>query len=393
MSELNVKFDGQTLVAGMNGQMLNAASRESLIRGIVGRDGYSPEVTIEEIPGGHEVTITDEEHPEGQSFDVMDGADGRDGVDGQDGAPGADGVSPEVEITSVTGGHAVTITDRDHPQGQSFNVLDGQDGQDGQDGATGPYFTPAVDASGNISWTNNGGLPNPTTMNIKGPTGADGNDGADGQDGVSPEVSISTITGGHSVTITDADHPSGQSFNVMDGADGQTGTMGPPGLAVQATAPTTNVLAWLDTDDDSTVTLAETSDLVPIQNALNNLDAGDVAYDSTETYSSGTVGAMLADVSLHKADVYEIVENIPANSSVSLPFSSLNITTYKSYFITAFGTDNAAWKWAGIFFYSVNGASLDAITTSFLTATISGTNLVITNTHQEYGMNIAIKII
>ena len=44
--------------------------------------------------------------------------------------------------------------------------------------------------------------------------------GAAGQDGVSPEVTIGTITGGHSVTITDADHPAGQSFNVMDGADG-----------------------------------------------------------------------------------------------------------------------------------------------------------------------------
>lgn len=54
----------------------------------------------------------------------------------------------------------------------------------------------------------------------KGDTGAagqDGTDGTDGADGVSPAVTISTITGGHTVTITDADHPGGQSFNVMDG--------------------------------------------------------------------------------------------------------------------------------------------------------------------------------
>ena len=42
--------------------------------------------------------------------------------------------------------------------------------------------------------------------------------GSAGTDGVSPEVTVTTITGGHTVTITDADHPSGQSFNVMDGA-------------------------------------------------------------------------------------------------------------------------------------------------------------------------------
>ena len=47
--------------------------------------------------------------------------------------------------------------------------------------------------------------------------GRDGTDGTDGVDGVSPEVTITAITGGHTVTITDADHPSGQSFDVMDG--------------------------------------------------------------------------------------------------------------------------------------------------------------------------------
>ena len=43
------------------------------IVGPAGEDGYSPDVTITEIEGGHRVTITDEEHPSGQSFDVMDG--------------------------------------------------------------------------------------------------------------------------------------------------------------------------------------------------------------------------------------------------------------------------------------------------------------------------------
>lgn len=42
----------------------------------------------------------------------------------------------------------------------------------------------------------------------------------DGEDGVSPIVTITTITGGHRVTITDVDHPSGQSFDVLDGSGG-----------------------------------------------------------------------------------------------------------------------------------------------------------------------------
>lgn len=42
---------------------------------IKGIPGVSPEVTIEEITGGHKVTITDAEHPEGQEFNVLDGAE------------------------------------------------------------------------------------------------------------------------------------------------------------------------------------------------------------------------------------------------------------------------------------------------------------------------------
>lgn len=45
------------------------------------------------------------------------------------------------------------------------------DGAAGQNGAT---FTPSVDVAGDISWTNDGGLPNPPTQNIMGPPGSSG---------------------------------------------------------------------------------------------------------------------------------------------------------------------------------------------------------------------------
>lgn len=41
----------------------------------------------------------------------------------------------------------------------------------GDNGAT---FTPTVSAAGVISWTNDGGLPNPQAVNIRGPQGEDG---------------------------------------------------------------------------------------------------------------------------------------------------------------------------------------------------------------------------
>ena len=45
-----------------------------------GADGYAPEVTIEQIDGGYRVTITSADYPEGQSFDVMNGQGGGGGI-------------------------------------------------------------------------------------------------------------------------------------------------------------------------------------------------------------------------------------------------------------------------------------------------------------------------
>lgn len=92
----------------------------------------------------------------------------------------------------------------------------------GPRGDTGPYFTPSVDSSGNLSWTNNGDLPNPETVNIK---------GRPGQDGYSPTVTIQQIQGGYCVTITDAAHPTGQTFDILDGENGDDGATFTPNVA------------------------------------------------------------------------------------------------------------------------------------------------------------------
>lgn len=51
------------------------------------------------------------------------------------------------------------------------------------DGTKGVTFTPAVDTAGNLSWSNDGGLENPETVNIKGPQGATGPKGDTGATG------------------------------------------------------------------------------------------------------------------------------------------------------------------------------------------------------------------
>ena len=54
--------------------------------------------------------------------------------------------------------------------------------------------------------------------------GSDGTNGSDGADGVSPTLSVAEITGGHRVSITDVNGT--QTFDVMDGQDGQNGADG-----------------------------------------------------------------------------------------------------------------------------------------------------------------------
>lgn len=55
------------------------------------------------------------------------------------------------------------------PKGDS-----GEQGPAGAPGADGATFTPSVSADGTLSWTNDGGQPNPEPVNIKGPPGAGG---------------------------------------------------------------------------------------------------------------------------------------------------------------------------------------------------------------------------
>ena len=77
----------------------------------------------------------------------------------------------------------------------------GPQGVQGVQGETGPRgytFTPSVDAQGNISWTNDGGLVNPITVNIKGPkgdTGATGPQGAQGATGPQGPQGIQGVQG------------------------------------------------------------------------------------------------------------------------------------------------------------------------------------------------------
>ena len=87
-------------------------------------------------------------------------------------------------------------------------------------------------------------------------------DVTDGTNGVSPEVTITEITGGHRVTITDEDHPLGQSFDVMDGEDAVIdATLSHAGEAADAKA-TGDALSQLNSEISETCTDATGLQLV-----------------------------------------------------------------------------------------------------------------------------------
>lgn len=118
------------------------------------------------------------------------------GEKGDKGDTGADGVGVQSVAQTTTstadgGTNVVTVT-LSNGTTSTFNVKNGSkgsngtngtNGKDGADGADGATFTPSVDSAGNLSWTNNKGLTNPPTVNIKGPKGDKGDAGEGGSSG------------------------------------------------------------------------------------------------------------------------------------------------------------------------------------------------------------------
>ena len=83
-------------------------------------------------------------------------------------------------------------------------------------GEDGGYYQPVVSSNGTITWTaSKSGMPAVPEANIQGPQGQPG------ADGISPTVTVSPISSGHRVSITDSSGT--QSFDVMDGIDGADG--------------------------------------------------------------------------------------------------------------------------------------------------------------------------
>lgn len=112
------------------------------------------------------------------------GSQGPVGPQGPKGDPGPQGVKGDPGKKGEQG--AQGLKGDTGPQGEQGPV--GPKGEQGDTGARGITFTPVVDSKGNISWSNDGGLENPQTVNITGPQGDMGAKGDTGPQGEKGEV-------------------------------------------------------------------------------------------------------------------------------------------------------------------------------------------------------------
>lgn len=136
------------------------------------------------------------------------------GIQGPQGDPGAPGEKGE----------------KGDPGEQGIQGPAGKDGTNGENGAT---FIPSVSANGVLSWTNDKGLPNPTSVDIKGPQGEQGEQGIPGEKG--------------------ADGAPGQ-----DGERGPEGPQGPKGDPAKVVAGTGISVTVDETAGTSTVAVDDT---------------------------------------------------------------------------------------------------------------------------------------
>lgn len=123
----------------------------------VGVQSVAQTTTSNADGGSNVVTVTLTDGTK-STFTVKNGSKGSQGIQGEQGPKGDTGATGAKGDKGDTGAA-------------------GTNGTNGKDGADGATFTPSVDSAGNLSWTNNKGLTNPPTVNIKGPKGDAGEGG------------------------------------------------------------------------------------------------------------------------------------------------------------------------------------------------------------------------
>lgn len=179
-----------------NSGTANAAVLDFVLpRGQTGPTGQAATIEVESTVTGEPGTQASVENvgttgAAKLKFTIPRGNTGQNGVTPTLAAGNVETLEPDQPATaSVTGEGPEYQINLGIPQGKTGET--GAQGVQGEIGPRGYTFTPAVDDAGNLSWTNDGGLPNPKEINIKGPIGATG---PQGNPGATPTITVGTVT-------------------------------------------------------------------------------------------------------------------------------------------------------------------------------------------------------
>lgn len=168
-----------------------------------GMPGMTPQLSVSE-DGDLSVTyISTDIAPIPTPVVNIMGPKGDKGDQGVPGVQGDPGITPNIQL-SEDGVITIEYQEGFEPSTEVTSLK-----IKGEDGAT---FTPSVDDAGNLTWTNNRELPNPATLNIKGPKGEAGIDGIAYVPSVSTEglLTWSTVSSLNEVEAVNIKGPQGE---------------------------------------------------------------------------------------------------------------------------------------------------------------------------------------
>lgn len=197
-------------------------------------------------------------------------------------------------------------------------------------GPVGAHYTPSVSESGLLRWTNNGGLPNPASVNIKGPKGDKGDTGDTGATGAT-------------------------------GATGGTGPAGPNSISEETATALTGILKG----NGSTVAaaVAGTDYVAPV--AGKGLSTND--YTTAEKDK-------LADLSKPVAATAELPATGWDASAKTQTVNVSGVTATNSVIVQAAPASRTAWLDAGVYCSAQGAGTLtftcDDVPESALTANV-----------------------
>lgn len=224
------------------------------------------------------------------------------------------------------------------------NNLIGPKGDKGDTGEKGATFTPSVSPTGDLSWTNDKGLNNPDTVNIRGPQGEKGIQGEQGIQGVQ---GIQGEKGEKGDPFTYSDFTPEQLEGLrgpqgIQGVQGDQGPQGPSGATGQNGISITTATSGTTTQADGyTVTpitfeKSDGSSVVVNVSAKNGEDGTSFSGSYNDLTDKPNIPSKTSDltndsgfITNEDIEVQDVVAYNQLNTSESLAIFQKYLTKYK----------------------------------------------------------------